>query len=144
MRRLQFEVVCVLCVRANHYIGVYWCACICKRRGKKQCLIVCPCQSWALVCLVARVCRSDFPCVFVSACISGWVGVQWSSRRTFGSCSPLPTSNWPWCPAELPNDFTYTSLICLAHVAATVWRFSLYMPFAASYPVKFNCTELQL
>lgn len=54
--------------------------------------------------------------------------------------APLPTSNCPRHPAELPNDFTYTSLICLARVAASVWRLSLHMPFTASYPVKFNCT----
>lgn len=70
-------------------------------------MAVCLSLSWVLVGLAACVCISDFPCVFVSACISGWVGVQWSSRRTFGSRSPPPTSNCPWCPAELPNDFTY-------------------------------------
>lgn len=125
------------------YECVSACACGC-REWTKQCLVVCLSLSWVLVCLAACVCISDFPCVFVSACISGWVGIQWSSRRTFGSCSPLPTSVCPWCPAELPNDFTYTSLICLARVAGTVWRFSLYMPFAASYPVKFNCTALTI
>lgn len=50
--------------------------------------------------------------LFVSACISGWVGVQWSSRRTSGSYSP-PTNLklTPPCPVEPSNDFTYTSLI---------------------------------
>lgn len=130
-----------MCAWVHILVCVCSYACICGRRGgKKQRLVVGLSLSWVLVCLAACVCISDFPCVFVSACISGWVGVQWSSRRTSGSHSPLPTSNCPWCPAELPNDFTYTSLICLARVAATVWRFSLYMPFAASYPVKFNCT----
>lgn len=84
-----------------------WCVCTCAcvhvlacvfmwvERGKKHCLVVCLCLSWVLVCLAACVCISDFPCVFASACISGWVGVQWSSRRTFGSHSPLPISNCP-------------------------------------------------
>lgn len=144
MRRLQFEVVCVclfVCVRVHEYIRlcVFMCMYLWVERGK-QCLVVCLSLSWVLVCLAACVCISDSPRVFVSACMSGWVGVQWGSRRAFGSHCPLPTSNCPWCPAELPNDFTYTSLICLARMAATVWRFSLYMPFAASYPVKFNCT----
>lgn len=124
MRRLQHEVVCV-CVRRVKTVLSCWGA-----------------LSWVLVCLAACVCISDFLCVFVSASISAWVAVQWSSRRTFGSHSPLLASNCPWCPAELPNDVTYTSLICLVRVAVTVWCFSLYMPFAASYPVKFNCTAL--
>lgn len=138
---LKWCVCANVCMSTYPRVCVCSYACICGRRGgKKQRLVVGLSLSWVLVCLAACVCISDFPCVFVSACISGWVGVQWSSRRTSGSHSPLPTSNCPWCPAELPNDFTYTSLICLARVAATVWRFSLYMPFAASYPVKFNCT----
>lgn len=140
MRRLKWCVY--VCMSAFPY--AFMCMCLWVDIGgvEKQRLAVCLSLSRVLVCLAACVCISDFPCVFVSACISGWVGVQWSSRRTFGFHSPLPTSNCPWCPAELPNDFTYTSLICLARVAGTVWRFSLYMPFAASYPVKFNCTAL--
>lgn len=138
MRPRQCEVLFSACV------CVYVCVCLSagkERKKKKQPFTVSQSLSRARVCLAACVCISDFPCVFVSACISGWVGVQLSSRRTFGSRSPLPTSNCPSRPAELPNDFTYTSLICLGRVAATIWHFSLYMSFAASYRVKFNCTS---
>lgn len=129
------------------FLRVCVCICMCvfvgreRKKKKNQPFTVSQSLSRARVCLAACVCISDFPCVFVSACISGWVGVQLSSRRTFGSRSPLPTSNCPSRPAELPNDFTYTSLICLGRVAATIWHFSLYMSFAASYRVKFNCTS---
>lgn len=79
----------------------------------KQCSVVFLSLPRVLVCLAACVCRSDSPCVFVSACISDPVAVQRSSRRTFGSHSPLPAPDCPWYPAELPNDVTYTSLIHL-------------------------------
>lgn len=109
----------------------------------KQCSVVFLSLRRILVCLAASVCRSDSPCVFVSACISDPVAVQRSSRRTFGSHSLLPALDFPRYPAVLPNDVTYTSLIRLrVCVAGTVWCFSLHMPFAALYPVKFNCTAL--
>lgn len=133
MSRLEFEVVCG-CVHAwlyNHmhiFVGVDW---------KKQPLVIRLSLFCILVCLSACVCRSEFPCVFVSACISGW-GVQWSSRRTSSSYGHPQTA-----PHVLQSHLMISltpSLSGLACVAATVWRLSLYMPFAASYPVKFNCT----
>lgn len=73
-------------------------------------------------------------------CVSGWVAVQQGSRRTSGPCDICQ----PQAPPLVPQSYLMISLTpplsSLACVAATIWCYSLYMPFAASYPVKFNCT----
>lgn len=133
MRRWEFEVVFVCaCVSV--------CMCISKWIGGKQPLVVCLSQSWLLVCLVTCVWISDFPCVLVSVYVR-LSGCSVELKEDLWSCNLCQ----PQTPPLIPQSYLMISLTpplsSLACVAATVWCYSFYMPFAASYSVKFNCTD---